>query len=163
KRRGPRARTQSVASACSFTRPRTPSRCGPARRHRFPRCPRPRCRRWSTDAGERISRCRHRGGRAGRRCRNATGDARHRRNGDGSTLGRALVASVGAWGALLVLHLVSPAGMGFGDVRLALLIGLDLGWLGTSEVVLGIFAGFLFAAVIGLLLIATRRRGRSDA
>ncbi|MEY2399286.1 MAG: leader peptidase (prepilin peptidase) / N-methyltransferase [Actinomycetota bacterium] len=84
-------------------------------------------------------------------------------DGDGSTLGRALLASLGAWGALLVLHLVSPSGMGFGDVRLALLIGLDLGWLGTSEVILGIFAGFLLAAVIGLLLIVTRVRGRRDA
>jgi leader peptidase (prepilin peptidase)/N-methyltransferase len=84
-------------------------------------------------------------------------------DGDGSAFGRALVGSLGAWAALLVLHLVSPTAMGFGDVRLALLIGLDLGWLGASEVILGIFAGFLLASVIGLLLLVTRKRGRRDA
>lgn len=84
-------------------------------------------------------------------------------HGDGSMLGRAVLGSAGAWGALLVLHLISPGGMGFGDVRLAALIGLDLGWIGASEVVFGLFAGFIFAAVIGLALLATRRRGRSDA
>ena len=84
-------------------------------------------------------------------------------DGDGSALKRALVASLAAWGALLVLHIISPAGMGFGDVRLAALIGLDLGWLGAPEVVLGLFAGFILAAVVGLLLLATRKRGRSDA
>lgn len=84
-------------------------------------------------------------------------------DGSGEALQRALVGSVGAWGALFVLHIVSPAGMGFGDVRLALLLGLDLGWLGARQVFLGIFGGFILAAVIGLLLLATRVRGRRDA
>jgi len=84
-------------------------------------------------------------------------------DGNGSSLRQALLGSAGAWGALLVLHLISPGGMGFGDVRLALVIGLDLGWMGTPEVVLGLFAGFIFAAIIGIALLVTRKRGRSDA
>ncbi|MBA2607653.1 MAG: prepilin peptidase [Actinobacteria bacterium] len=84
-------------------------------------------------------------------------------HGDGTALQRALLGSLGAWGALFVLHIVSPAGMGFGDVRLALLLGLDLGWLGARQVFFGIFVGFILAAVIGLLLLVTRKRGRRDA
>ena len=61
-----------------------------------------------------------------------------------------------------VLHLVSPRAMGFGDVRLAFLLGLDLGWLGAGEVVLGLLLGFVYGAVIGLLLIATGVRSRRD-
>lgn len=83
--------------------------------------------------------------------------------GEADLLRRAVVGGLAAWGALLVLHLVSPGGMGFGDVRLASLIGLDLGWLGGSQVMLGIFAGFIFAAVVGIGLLAVRKRGRRDA
>ena len=34
-----------------------------------------------------------------------------------------------------VLHLVSPRGMGFGDVKLSFVLGLSLGWLGWGEMV----------------------------
>jgi leader peptidase (prepilin peptidase)/N-methyltransferase len=82
---------------------------------------------------------------------------------DGASLRRAVLCGLGAFGALFVLHVISPAGMGFGDVRLAGLIGLNLGWLGTQQVVAGIFAGFVCGAGIGLALMATRKRGRRDA
>ncbi len=84
-------------------------------------------------------------------------------DGSGVAMQRALLGGLGAWGALFVLHMISPAGMGFGDVRLALLLGLDLGWLGARQVFLGIFAGFILAAVVGLALLATRKKGRRDA
>lgn len=45
-------------------------------------------------------------------------------------LGSALVGSAFYFGILLLAHLVSPRGMGFGDVKLALLMGLLLGWWG---------------------------------
>ena len=50
--------------------------------------------------------------------------------------------------------------MGFGDVRLSFLLGLFLGWLGWADVLGGLFAGFLYGAVIGIVLIAVGRRGR---
>jgi leader peptidase (prepilin peptidase)/N-methyltransferase len=84
-------------------------------------------------------------------------------DGDGNALKRALLCGLGGFGALLVLHVISPNGMGFGDVRLAGLIGLDLGWLGVEQVVIGIFAGFVFAAAVGIALIVTRRRKGRDA
>ncbi len=76
---------------------------------------------------------------------------------------RALLGASVAWAALLALHLIAPGAMGFGDVRLAFLLGLFLGWLGWGQVMLGMFAGFLFGAVIGAGLMATGLRGRKDA
>ncbi|QGG95170.1 prepilin peptidase [Actinomarinicola tropica] len=47
----------------------------------------------------------------------------------------ALLGALAYAGMLFVMFLISPAGMGFGDVKLALLLGLHLGWVGgVSEV-----------------------------
>ncbi len=83
-------------------------------------------------------------------------------DGDRGALGRAVLGGVAAAVALGVLHLASPRSMGFGDVKLAFVLGLVLGWLGWSELVLGLFCGFLAGAVVGIALIALRRRGRKD-
>jgi leader peptidase (prepilin peptidase)/N-methyltransferase len=77
-------------------------------------------------------------------------------------LGRAVLGGVAAMLALGALHLVSPRSMGFGDVKLAFVLGLVLGWLGWSELVLGLFGGFLAGAVVGLALIVFRHRGRRE-
>ena len=54
---------------------------------------------------------------------------------------------------------INPAGMGFGDVRLAGVIGVALGWLGYAHVVAGLFAGFVAASVVGIaLLLLTQPR-----
>jgi leader peptidase (prepilin peptidase)/N-methyltransferase len=53
-----------------------------------------------------------------------------------------------------------PRGMGWGDVKLAGLLGLYLGWLGWSTTVVGAFSGFLIGGVIGVLLMLMRRAGR---
>ena len=76
--------------------------------------------------------------------------------------GRAVLGGFAATVTLGVLHLVSPRSMGFGDVKLAFVLGLVLGWLGWSELVLGLFCGFLAGAVVGIALIAVRHRGRKD-
>lgn len=78
---------------------------------------------------------------------------------------------VGSWtGALLggavlgcfylVLYLINPNGMGFGDVKLALSLGVVLGWYGWPVLVAGGFAGFLFGAAYGLGLLVLRRAHR---
>ena len=71
-------------------------------------------------------------------------------------------ASAAAFALLFVIHVISPRGMGFGDVRLAALIGLVLGWLEFGVVFVGLFFGFLLAAVVGIALMALKRRGRKD-
>jgi leader peptidase (prepilin peptidase)/N-methyltransferase len=61
-----------------------------------------------------------------------------------------------------ILNFASPRVLGFGDVRLAPLLGLALGWLGWRYVVLGFFSGNVIGAVIGISLIVTNRMRRDQ-
>lgn len=63
---------------------------------------------------------------------------------------------------LLAIHLVNPRGMGMGDVKLAGILGLYLGFLGVRQVLFGLFLGFLLGAAGGILLIVTGIRSRRD-
>ncbi|MDX2643688.1 A24 family peptidase [Streptomyces sp. PA03-1a] len=60
----------------------------------------------------------------------------------------------------LVLHLVNPDGMGFGDVKLAPTAGMVLAWYGWGTLAAGTFAAFALGAVTGLVLLAARRAER---
>ena len=73
-------------------------------------------------------------------------------DGGSGTVVRTLVGCVAAFLVFVVLWLVYPRGMGFGDVRLSALLGLVLGHLGWSEWVVGLYGGFLLGAVIGGVL-----------
>lgn len=75
---------------------------------------------------------------------------------------RAVLGGSAAFGVLLVLNLVSPQGLGMGDVKLAFLLGLYLGWLGWSTVAVGLFLGFVLGGVGGLVLILAGVRSRRD-
>ncbi len=61
-----------------------------------------------------------------------------------------------AGGTFFLLWFVYPKGMGYGDVRLAGLLGIALGYLGWAELVTGVYAGFLLGGVGGLILVALR-------
>lgn len=58
---------------------------------------------------------------------------------------------------------VYPGGMGFGDVKLAGLLGLYLGWLGWEQVLVGAFAGFVIGGLVGVGLIVARRANGKTA
>ena len=60
-----------------------------------------------------------------------------------------VAAAAGAAGFLLVAHIVYPAGMGMGDVKLALLLGAALGKL----VVAALLVGSVAAGLVGVALI----------
>jgi leader peptidase (prepilin peptidase)/N-methyltransferase len=72
----------------------------------------------------------------------------------------ALLGLAIALGLFLVQTLVYPAGLGWGDVKLAGILGLYLGWLGLTALVAGLFLGYLLAGAAGLALIATGRATR---
>jgi leader peptidase (prepilin peptidase) / N-methyltransferase len=77
-------------------------------------------------------------------------------------LSRAVLGGLAGFAVLFALHLVSPRGLGMGDVRLAFVLGLYLTWLGWGWLALGLFLGFLLGAVTGLLLIVARLRARTE-
>ena len=70
------------------------------------------------------------------------------------------------FGFLLLAHLVYPRGMGFGDVKLAAVMGLYVGWLGTTYaaafglVLWAMLIGFVAGSIIGMVLLAIRRRSK---
>jgi leader peptidase (prepilin peptidase)/N-methyltransferase len=74
--------------------------------------------------------------------------------------GRGLAGGAIAFAFFATIHVISPNGMGFGDVRLSAVLGLHLGWLGWQELAGGLFAGFVYGAVIGVALIVVGARGR---
>jgi leader peptidase (prepilin peptidase)/N-methyltransferase len=83
-------------------------------------------------------------------------------NGEWSNLLRALFGMAALFLFYFLLVLVYPSGMGLGDVKLAGVLGLFLGYLGWAEVVTGGFLGFLFGGVVGGALMAMRKAGRKS-
>ncbi|MEV7991449.1 A24 family peptidase [Streptomyces sp. NPDC086077] len=77
--------------------------------------------------------------------------------------GTALLGALALGGFYLLLFLINPAGMGFGDVKLALGAGAALGWYGWGAVLLGTFAAFVCGAVYGGALVVVRKAGRKTA
>ncbi|MEU5232314.1 A24 family peptidase [Streptomyces anulatus] len=71
-----------------------------------------------------------------------------------------LLGGLALGGFYFLLFLINPNGMGFGDVKLALALGVALGWYGWTVLFVGGFAGFLFGALYGLALVLLRRAGR---
>ena len=73
--------------------------------------------------------------------------------GDLGRLARGLLAAAAVGAFFLLLALISPRGMGLGDVKLAPTLGLALGWLSWGAVAFGVFAGFLLGGLAGLAAI----------
>ena len=80
--------------------------------------------------------------------------------GDWAALVRAAIAGAVALAAFGAMYLLVPKGIGFGDVRLAALCGMFLGWLGYRVALVGFLAGFLAGGVVGAALVLAGRAGR---
>jgi leader peptidase (prepilin peptidase)/N-methyltransferase len=76
------------------------------------------------------------------------------------SLARAGVAALVSAGAYLVLALLPGSNLGFGDVKLAGVLGLMLGWLGWPAVVLGLVLPHLINGPVALVLLLSGRAGR---
>lgn len=72
---------------------------------------------------------------------------------------RALEGGAAAFAFFMALALVSPRGMGMGDVKLSALLGLSLGYLGWGRLLVGFFLSFVLGALAGIALIARGRAG----
>jgi leader peptidase (prepilin peptidase)/N-methyltransferase len=81
------------------------------------------------------------------------------RTGHWSRLGTAAACGAVAFAFFFLLNFVNPRWMAVGDVRLVLLIGVGVGWLGPGTALLAFFPGFLLGAVIGVALIAAKKLG----
>lgn len=74
-----------------------------------------------------------------------------------------ICAAVVAVFFLLIAVIAGGQGFGLGDVKLSPTLGLLLGFNGAVEAGLGIFAGFLSGAVLGVVLILFAGAGRKSA
>ena len=71
----------------------------------------------------------------------------------------ALLGAASCSGFLLLVALVSRGGMGLGDVKLAVVTGLFLGW---PEGLVGLLAGVFAGGLLGIALLVTGIKGRKD-
>ncbi len=71
---------------------------------------------------------------------------------DRDALARSALGWLAFGGFYFLMWVVYPRGLGYGDVRLAGLLGLALGYLGWPQVLTGMYAGFLLGGVGGGLL-----------
>jgi leader peptidase (prepilin peptidase)/N-methyltransferase len=82
---------------------------------------------------------------------------------DPTGLVRAAVGAAAMYGFYALLRLIRPDGMGGGDVRLAGVLGIYLGWIGWGALAVGGFAAFVLGGLYGVAVIVARRAGRRDA
>jgi leader peptidase (prepilin peptidase)/N-methyltransferase len=83
-------------------------------------------------------------------------------SGDYLAAARAAIAGVALFAAYLALALAYPGGMGYGDVKLAAVLGVYLGFLGWPEFAVGAFAPFLVGGIFSIGLVLAKRAGRKS-
>jgi leader peptidase (prepilin peptidase)/N-methyltransferase len=83
--------------------------------------------------------------------------------GEPGRVGRAGVVAVLCFGGYLLVALLPGGGLGFGDVKLAAVLGFLLGWIGWPAVLLGLAVPHLLNGPVAVFLLVTRRAGRRTA
>ncbi len=77
-----------------------------------------------------------------------------------SVTGNALIGGVVGFALLLLVVILSRGGMGLGDVKMALLMGLALGF---PHIFVGLFVGVVTGGIVAIVLLALKHKGRKQA
>ena len=80
--------------------------------------------------------------------------------GEYDALIRAGIGAAVAFGLYFALWFAYPAGMGFGDVKLAPTLGAYLGWVSYGALGVGLFTGFLYGGIFGIGVVLFAGGGR---
>jgi leader peptidase (prepilin peptidase) / N-methyltransferase len=78
-------------------------------------------------------------------------------------LARAAIGGVALFAFYFAIAFAYPAGIGFGDVKLAGVLGALMGYLSWSALIVATFGAFLLGAIVGVSLMAVSRAGRKTA
>lgn len=81
-------------------------------------------------------------------------------DGAWQSLLRAVITGAALYAFYFLLAFIYPPGMGFGDVKLAGVLGIYLGWVAWPLAVVATFAAFLIGAVVGVAVMIRARTGR---
>ncbi|TFD30596.1 prepilin peptidase [Cryobacterium cryoconiti] len=81
-------------------------------------------------------------------------------SGDLGVLIRTVAGLAALWAAYFAMALAYPGGMGLGDVKLAGVLGLFLGFLGWGHLAVGAFAAFLLGGAYAVGLMIAKRASR---
>jgi leader peptidase (prepilin peptidase)/N-methyltransferase len=74
---------------------------------------------------------------------------------------RALLGAVILFASYLILGLISPSGIGMGDVKLAAPVGLYLGYSGWTHLLYGGLLGFVLNGVFTVIVLSLKGRNRA--
>jgi leader peptidase (prepilin peptidase) / N-methyltransferase len=83
--------------------------------------------------------------------------------GDTGRLWGLLAGGAVLWAFYFLIRFIYPAGMGFGDVKLAGVLGMYLGYLGFGQLLWATFAAFALGGLYGVLLVALGRGSLKSA
>ena len=83
-------------------------------------------------------------------------------SGDFDALVRAGVGAAVFFAFYFLLAFAYPGGMGFGDVKLAGVLGLFLGFIGWQNLIVGVAAAFILGGVVGIVLILIGKASRKS-
>lgn len=76
---------------------------------------------------------------------------------------RAVLGGVILWVFYFLLMVAKPGGMGFGDIKLAGILGAYLAWIGWGALVVGAFGAFVLGGIFSIGLLISGRAGRRTA
>lgn len=82
---------------------------------------------------------------------------------ESGSIGRAALGGVAYFTVMYVIAVLAKGGLGFGDVKLAVLIGIFTAYLSWGALLVAGIGSFLIGGLVSVVLLAFGKRGRKDA